>query len=1410
MLKKNTLIALIFYGIIFQAFIHSAYAQISEFKFTAADADTGDSFGFSAAISGDYTIVGAFTDDDNGPSSGSAYIFKRDGTSWTEEAKLLASDGDTSDQFGYSVSIDGEYAVVGVRNDDDDNGDNSGAAIVFKRTGTTWTQETKLLASDGAGHDSFGEAVSISGDYIFVGAYRDDDLGESTGSVYVFRRNGTNWFEEEKLLPSDVALFGESTSISGDYAIVGAPGGESISAYVFKHNGTSWVEEAKLSPPEVEIGDGFGESVSISGEYVIVGAPRDDDNGNISGSAYMFKRSGVSWRREAKLLPSDGSAQDFFGFSVSISKNYAVVGSFFDDDNGTNSGSAYLYERTTKWTQVEKFHASDGAAFDRFGQSVSISGDYAVIGAFANDDDGTSSGSAYIYNGFISHDPYVANPIPDIEAGKDFGMIRVALLDTVFDDHDLPNDSLIFSLSISSALITGNISGDTLFIFSVLDSNGVVGVVVSATDDSLITVSTGFAVAIKDFSSVVINEIMQNPSSVNDSEGEWFEIINTGTDFFNLDGWQIKDKDSDTHTITGTLILEPFKFLVLGNNANTELNGGVVLDYEYSGITLGNATDELIFVNSSGFVVDSVAWDDGLTFPDPNGASMVMNDPLHDNSIGNNWRVSATSFGTGDLGTPGTPNFIPLLSLDKTEITYDTTAAGTQASKFLKIYNRGDTTLTIDSIYTNTNVFYSSSEVPIILVAKDTLNLEIFFAPDTYGEVTDVLFVRSNSFNSELKTVMLSGFGFLPVSHIGLSDSNLVFLNTMVGASRSHNLIISNIGEDILVVDSIYSTDSVFTISLSDTFLIPGDSVITSITFTPDMIQSYSAQIIIDSNDPDNPQINISLEGDGIAPAPDIAIYPDSLDFGRVARGDSISGILIVVNEGLLDLEIAEASFSIPNTSPFWTDFTGASLAPGDSDTVMVFVRFDSTDENFEEDILTIFSDDPDDASLEVPISANTWRIIHIPNDFATIQEGIDASNDRDTILVAPGTYKEFLHINHNILLTSYLFYYPDSLSLIDSTIISSNEDTSVITIPSWTDSTLILNGFTIRDGNSNTFGGGIKSFGHPVLTNLIVTNNVAREGAGITFFGGSANVSNVIIVNNNSENEGAGILLWSLTDVKMKNVVISRNMTFSVSDAAGAIFLNRYSSLSLENSIISQNVDGYSIFGHRGASFNFDNVTISGNEGRIFLQSSVMNISNSIIWNNISGSNITFSGNGSVSLRFHHSNIQFGQEGFAFDHPDSLTVDWGTGNIDEDPLFCNPDSGIYTLAENSPSAGTGENGENMGAFDVGCDEIIVSIDDLHPAIPTEYSLHQNYPNPFNPTTSLSYDLPQGSDISLIIYNILGQEVMRWDEQSALPGYYEKSWNGTNRTGNPVASGIYIYKLIAGEFIQTRKMVLLK
>ncbi len=333
-----------------------------------------------------------------------------------EVAKLLASDGASGDAYGLSVSVSGDVAVVGAR-----AGDPAGAAYVYRFDGLDWVEEAILQPSDGTWGDAFGYSVAVFGDIAVIGAPYDDPLGiPFTGSAYVFRFDGLNWVEEAKLLASDAMpgsgdCFGLSVAVYVNTAgacltpppqqiVVGSYYG----AYVFQYEPgppAGWGEQVKLLGSDTEYADNFGQSVSISGDLIVVGAPSDDNtNGDQAGSAYVFRYdSGPSeeWVEEAKVMPADGAESDYFGFSVSIFGNTAIVGAHGDDDNGENAGSAYVFcynlGPPESWIELAKLTASDGSAEDAFGSSVSISGDMAVAGAGGDCDNGAASGSAYVF-----------------------------------------------------------------------------------------------------------------------------------------------------------------------------------------------------------------------------------------------------------------------------------------------------------------------------------------------------------------------------------------------------------------------------------------------------------------------------------------------------------------------------------------------------------------------------------------------------------------------------------------------------------------------------------------------------------------------------------------------------------------------------------------------------------------------------------------------------------------------------------------------------------------------------------------------------------------------------------------------------------------------------------------------------
>ena len=362
---------------------------VENLKLLASDGDGGDRFGWSVAIDGDYAIVGA-------PSAGflalgAAYIFVRNGNTWNEQAKLTADDAQNFDQFGWSVAIDGDYVIVGSYGDNIGSNNDQGSAYIFVRSDTTWAQQAKLTAADGAAGDQFGYSVGISGDYALIGAHLDD-IGSTAdwGSAYMFKRSGTSWSQENKFTQSietdNSRQLGYRVSIDGDYAIVGAPfyaNGFDVedlgAAYVYHLQGSVW-EQQTIFTNGVSVGLSVGisgdraavynnfiidvylrsgedwsletttggtTSLSLDGDYMAGGFPANEVDGNLTqGLATVRKREGTSWSTQVTAIASDGESGDELGTSVSVSGNVLIAGAPFHDD-GANSdrGAAYIFIR---------------------------------------------------------------------------------------------------------------------------------------------------------------------------------------------------------------------------------------------------------------------------------------------------------------------------------------------------------------------------------------------------------------------------------------------------------------------------------------------------------------------------------------------------------------------------------------------------------------------------------------------------------------------------------------------------------------------------------------------------------------------------------------------------------------------------------------------------------------------------------------------------------------------------------------------------------------------------------------------------------------------------------------------------------------------------------------------------------
>ena len=385
---------------------------IQQERLEAFDAEAGDDFGLSVALSRDTAIVAAPNDTVSaGVAGGSAYVFVRVGDAWTQQHKLEASAAEAGDAFGLSVALWDDTAIVGAPNDITSAGVGAGSAYVFVRNGNTWTQQQKLEPEDPAADDLFGFSVAIYGDTAIIGAMRDDtEAGPVAGSAYVFVRNGNTWTQRQRLGPADAVpgdQFGNAVSIHGDTAIIGAHHDDSNagSAYVFVRRGGLWTQHQRIEASDGSDNDLFGISVGIWEDTAIVGAFLDDTSsgGQNAGSAYVFVRNGDSWTQQHKLEASDAASLDQFGFSVAVSGDVAVVGARQDATyaDGAQAGSAYVFVRSgDTWSQQQKLEAKDGARDNLFGYSVGLSEDTVIVGANQVDTAaGANAGSAYVFDG---------------------------------------------------------------------------------------------------------------------------------------------------------------------------------------------------------------------------------------------------------------------------------------------------------------------------------------------------------------------------------------------------------------------------------------------------------------------------------------------------------------------------------------------------------------------------------------------------------------------------------------------------------------------------------------------------------------------------------------------------------------------------------------------------------------------------------------------------------------------------------------------------------------------------------------------------------------------------------------------------------------------------------------------------
>ncbi len=400
---------------------------ITEFKkLLASDGMAQDRFGYQIAASGDTLVAGAWGVDDMGSDSGAIYLYERNlggPNNWGEVKKITPFDGEAIDNFGWTVTLQGDTLIVGSQKDDDNFAD-SGSVYIYERNiggPENWGLLKKIYASDGEAGDWYGATVTLVGDTLVVAALKDDDMGVDSGSIYIHERNQggvNNWGQVTKIVASDgVTLdrFGKFISLESDTLVVGAPNrdGDAGGAYIFGRNqggANNWGEIKILLPADVAPVDRFGGSVSVDGDFVVVSSWADDDFGDQSGSVFLYGRNqgGVdNWGLIKKINSSEASAYDQFGFRTAIKGDLLLISSL-NEDNGLNfatdgdSGAVYLFARhrggTDQWGEAAKYIASDGTKDSKLGFWTAFNGNDIWVGAAFENETATRAGAVYLFD----------------------------------------------------------------------------------------------------------------------------------------------------------------------------------------------------------------------------------------------------------------------------------------------------------------------------------------------------------------------------------------------------------------------------------------------------------------------------------------------------------------------------------------------------------------------------------------------------------------------------------------------------------------------------------------------------------------------------------------------------------------------------------------------------------------------------------------------------------------------------------------------------------------------------------------------------------------------------------------------------------------------------------------------------
>jgi hypothetical protein len=1283
-------------------------------------------------------------------------------TTFTQNETRLEADvdyGNPGDGFGLSISMQGDYLMVGTPYDDfyypyQPFAMDVGSVTIFERELVGWKVNNIISGPSPGAH--FGSAVSISGDYACIGVPKmlaglaASAFPENAGQVCILRKEDNNWIIDTWLEPSgdDIVIgFGSSLSIYEDYAVVGTYDGDTPSppgtAYIFKLEGENWIQQETLYSGEPNGNDNFGRSVAIFGDYILVGADGiKSNNYNYPGTVFVYRLLETGWDEEIRLIPQDAEARDGFGFSVAISNDFIAVSSPNDNIDVGVYGSVYIYYNDgSSWLEHQKLIAPDGNLGDGFGRSVYINEDVLIIGAPYAYGDHSYTGAVYLYkrvdNDWIFQSKILAS---DGVANDGFG--SSVALDNSTCAIGAPEDDNFIGHNAGSVYVFKGITTPYLSLPQVFDFG-----------KAFITKTENINLQIKNEGLVDLNISA---------------ISITGTDATSFNSEQATFSVAPGTTYNLNVSFTPNEIRQYVASLNISSNGG------YKSVTLiGNGSplfsitpEELQFGNTSvgdnpkknisiqnvdvtsitvdSIIIKSVApvynvFTTNVTTPFQLNPDEILNSEIefrpYDILEFNSKLIVYSSNGSDSISLYGKGFYAGFLKIDKDTVNFGTVMTGKSGYDSVIVSNNGGYSLHVDSILINGIGNFMAGPVSFSINPGSHRKIGLTFFPNTDGVFEGVLDIYSTGGDAQVRLI---GTG-QDAGILDVTPDTLFFNNMPVGQKLTEQLLIANWGYvdlHIIALSISGSNSSNFSSTLDPITISPGGIKRLSINFIPNAVGIYLAELSLIS---DGGNIIVPLVGEGISCSPFLkteVVPDDASNFHLFGNSVAVSGFNAIIGASPMDQSGAAYIFRCNGSG--WSQ--NAKLLPVNTG---IYDGSFGTSVDISNHVAIVGAPAHNDSGAAYIFNyqgfLGGWNLVDtlfadISSPTKRDEFGLSVAIDDNIAII--GAPKAFINPNTSAGIV-YIFKAPN-----------------YVTGPKW----YLLDRLTAFDGSVNhRFGYSVDVSGDFAIVGTVnngayIYQSIGGDFSTDWFFRGK------LLSSDYNQNDHFG------SPVSISGNIAMVGAPFN--DLKGAVYIfERVGGVWIETAkITSPDPIDYGSFGQSISLSGHSALIGTSQQGKVYL----FERQNSNNWDLIT----TIKDNG-----IDHNN--------GFGDCVGLDANSAVGII-----------GIRSDYYNNMFSGSADIYSGLAVSSTQIEDLI---------IPKEFKLIQNYPNPFNPVTTIKFDIPTKSKVVLKIYNILGEDVITLVNEEKLAGNYEVNFDASR-----FSSGVYFYQLNAGEYLETKKMILLK